>query len=80
MPKDAIWQASGKELTADTPISLSHTNEAGVRFTLTYEVDDKYLITITATAENNSGQSIDIRQFARISPPVAQCFGIVHFL
>ena len=77
VPKEAIWQASGKELTADTPISLSHTNEDGVHFTLTYEVDDKYLITITATAENKSGQSIDIRQFARIRrqlPSVSELF------
>ena len=63
---DAIWVANQDMLTPDAPLTLSHTNEAGVDFAITYEMDDDYLITVTTEVTNNSTDSLNMRHFARI--------------
>lgn len=64
--KDAVWQASGETLTPEQPLTLTHRRDDGMSFSLTYSVDDQYLISITAEAVNGSGAAVDIRHFARI--------------
>ncbi len=66
VPKDAEWQAGGSTLTASTPLTLTYMSDAGVGYSIEYRIDDNYLITITASAENNSGEALDIRKFARL--------------
>ena len=63
---DAIWTADEDQLTPETPLTLSHTNEAGVDFAITYEMDDDYLITVTTEVTNNSADDISVRHFARM--------------
>ena len=65
VPKDTVWQASGGSLAPDSPLSLSH-REGGVAYRLDYAIDENYLITIRASATNNSGNPVAVRQFARI--------------
>ena len=75
--KDAIWQASTRSLTPNTPLTLTHTNDEGITFRLTYAIDESYLITMTARAENASGRATAIRPFARIRrnlPSVSEFF------
>ena len=74
--KNSIWQASGNTLTPETPVTLSH-EENGIRFSLTYSIDDGYLITVDAKAENISGEARSIRHFARMlrnKPSVSDFF------
>lgn len=75
--KDAIWQASTETLTPETPLMLTHTGSDGIRYSLTYSIDQDYLVTIRAAAINNSGAPADIRNFARIRrnrPSVSDMF------
>ena len=64
--KDALWQASATSLSTDRPLTLTHRRDDGMTFTLTYSIDDAYLISIAAEASNASGAPVDIRYFARI--------------
>ena len=64
--RDAVWIADGDILTPSSPLTLRHTNDEGVDFAITYEMDDQYLITMTADVTNNSNDVINVRHFARI--------------
>lgn len=64
--RDAVWLTNGDVLTPSSPLTIRHTNSDGVAFAITYEMDDQYLITMTAEVVNQSNEAIDIRHFARI--------------
>jgi YidC/Oxa1 family membrane protein insertase len=63
---DAIWTTDDNVLTPSTPLTLTHDNGEGLNFALTYSMDDQYLITVEAAVTNTSGQSVDIRNMARL--------------
>lgn len=50
-----VWQASGKELTEKTPITLSWNNGAGLTFEKKISVDEKFMFTIEITVKNAGG-------------------------
>jgi YidC/Oxa1 family membrane protein insertase len=64
--KDAVWETSARNLTPDQPLTLTHRRDDGMKFSLTYTIDNQYLISIAAEAVNASGTTVDIRHFARI--------------
>ncbi len=63
---NASWTADSDVLTPETPLTLRHTNDAGVDFAIRYEMDDQYLITMTADVTNNSDTVLNLRHFARM--------------
>ena len=65
--KDTVWTlALGATLTPQTPVVLTHDNGAGLRFTRTISVDDKYLFTIADTVINASAAPVQIAPYAMV--------------
>jgi YidC/Oxa1 family membrane protein insertase len=76
---DTVWQTSNTSLTPQTPLTLSWDNGAGVRFEITYAIDDQYMITATTRAINTTKQAIDLHPFGliqRLGSPVKENTGI----
>ncbi len=65
---DTVWSApAGAKLTTTAPVTLTYDNGAGLTFTRTISVDDKYMFTITDAVANNSGQSVSLTPYGRVS-------------
>ncbi len=74
------WQASGKELTEKTPITLSWNNGAGLTFEKKISVDEKFMFTIETTVKN-AGAAVTLYPYGLISrnyPDTAKHFSIMH--
>ena len=75
--------SKGKELTPSTPLTLSWTNNSGLKFTRTISVDDKYMFTVTEKIENTSASDISLSGYGLISktgvPPDTGSFSYVSF-
>lgn len=63
--RTAIWQADGKVLTPDTPVTLSYA-EDGVTYKLIYSIDDAYMISIESSVENASDNVKQLGSSTRI--------------
>jgi len=60
------WQADGEVLTPGTPVTLTHTDEAGVTYRVKLSIDDNYMITAEQMAQNASQGAAIIQPFAYI--------------
>ena len=60
------WQADGEVLTPGTPVTLTHTDEAGVTYTVKLSIDDNYMITAEQMAQNATQGAAIIQPFAYI--------------
>ncbi|MBV1918739.1 MAG: membrane protein insertase YidC [Sphingomonadaceae bacterium] len=62
------WNAqNGAALTPETPVTITWANATGQTFTLTYEIDEDYLITASQTVANRGDGAIAVRPFALIN-------------
>jgi YidC/Oxa1 family membrane protein insertase len=62
------WQLqSGDELAVGKPVVLTYDNGAGIVFTKTIEIDDKYLISIKQNVNNKTADIINIAPFGLIN-------------
>lgn len=50
--QNTVWQADNTELTPQTPVTLTWTNEAGVEFVRQISLDNQYMFTITDEVKN----------------------------
>ena len=66
MSNRAIWQADGDRLTAENPVTLSRTDEAGVIYRIRLSIDDNYMIRADQSVENTSGNAVIVQPFALI--------------
>ncbi len=65
---DAHTQWSGEgELTAQSPVTLSWDNGEGQVFTLTYAIDEHYMLTVEQSVLNQTDGSIALRPYAFIN-------------
>ena len=76
------WRlASGSNLTATTPITLSWINNNGIRFDREIALDDGYMFTFTDTVTNGSGNEIEVTPYGRVArfykPETANIF-VLH--
>ena len=62
----AIWQSNGNSLSPSSPLILTHSNADGMDFSLTYTMDDGYMMNVDARVTNGSGKAVNIRHFARL--------------
>lgn len=62
----ATWQADGERLTADSPVTLSRTDESGITYRLRFAIDDEYMITAEHSVENASESAEIIQPYALI--------------
>ena len=77
-----VWTVeSGDKLTPDSPVVLSYTNPAGVTFTRTFKIDDKYMFDVTDKVTNASGQDVSVSPYGRVTrknkPSVASAY-VLH--
>ncbi len=82
LPDDAtIWTANGRELTQDTPLTLTWDNGAGLVFSLTYTIDDNYMFGVTQSVKNTGPSPVALHPFERIRrdyQPVTAGYYILH--
>ncbi|MBF0129349.1 MAG: membrane protein insertase YidC [Alphaproteobacteria bacterium] len=82
MPGPATrWTADRAELTPAHPVTLSWTNKAGIRFSRTFAVDDKYMFTVTQQVENNGPAPVTLRPYGlitRVGTPKTMGMYIMH--
>jgi YidC/Oxa1 family membrane protein insertase len=63
-----VWTApAGARLTPQTPVTLSWTNPTGQAFTITYAIDQDYMITARTAMVNRGSSPVTVRPFALIS-------------
>ncbi|WP_156842639.1 membrane protein insertase YidC [Novosphingobium aquimarinum] len=63
-----VWQvADGAKLTPSTPVTLTTRNGAGQVFTLTFAVDDNYLITAKQTLGNAGNGAVAVQPFGLLN-------------
>ncbi len=76
------WNApEGAKLTPESPVTLTYDNGAGLLFTRTITVDDKYLFAFTDKVENKTTGAVELSPFGRITrigDPVVAGYWILH--
>ncbi|MEQ8287440.1 membrane protein insertase YidC [Thalassospira sp.] len=75
------WTASGETLTADSPITLTWDNGAGLTFKREIAIDENYMFTVNQSVVNNSGGDVTLYPYGLISrknKPVTAGFYILH--
>jgi len=70
---DTVWQQQGSgALTPNHPVTLTYDNGAGLVFTRTVAVDDRYLFTVKDTVANKGDAAVTLFPYALISRHGAQ--------
>ena len=64
---DAVWQADGRILTSETPVTLTHDLGDGVSASIRYSIDDEYMFTVEQKVTNTGP-----------NPAVVQPYGYVN--
>jgi len=78
---DTLWQADGKTLAPNTPVTLTWDNGQGLRFSRTIAVDNNYMFTVTQKVENTTNAPATLYPYAllsRRSTPEVTGFYIIH--
>ena len=80
--RDTVWTQDGTgKLTAETPVTLSWNNGAGLTFKRTIAVDPNYMFTVTDSVDNTSGADVTLYPYGRIyrlGTPLIEGFYILH--
>ncbi len=64
----SVWSlAKGNVLTPATPVTLAWSNPTGQTFTITYEIDNDYLITASQVVVNRGTGAVGVRPFGLIN-------------
>jgi len=66
-PADALWTASGTQLTPQSPVTLTWTSPAGAQFAIVLAVDADYLFTVTQRVTNGGTTPLAVRTFGLVS-------------
>ncbi len=66
VPSGEVWQADGKRLTVNTPVTLSRTDASGLTFKVRLSIDGEYMITAVQSVENNGSSAAIVEPFAFI--------------
>lgn len=66
-PVDALWATDSTRLSPETPVTLSWTSAAGVRFEQRLEVDENFLFTVTQRVVNASGAAVSYQPWGLVS-------------
>ena len=63
---DTLWKPEGGDLTPDSPLLLSWTNAAGVRFEQAISLDDRFMFTVTQRVVNESDNDFVVSPYGLI--------------
>lgn len=66
-PVDALWIADSAQLTPEIPVTLSWTNDAGVRFEQRLEVDKDFLFTVRQRVVNGAAGAVSVQPWGLVS-------------
>jgi len=75
------WQASGRRLTPDTPVTLTWDNGKGLRFVHEIAVDKDYMFTVTRRVINSTSAAAKLYPYAvvkRVGEPKTDGLFILH--
>ncbi|HLF58380.1 MAG TPA: membrane protein insertase YidC [Alphaproteobacteria bacterium] len=78
---DTLWQADGKTLGVDQPVTLTWDNGQGLRFTRTYALDENYMFTVTQRVENYGQTPVTLFPYSLVSrtgTPTTLGYYILH--
>ncbi len=78
---DSQWTADRDTLTPDDPVTLTWTNDAGLRFSRTVAIDDNYMFTIIQSVENTGDDAVTLFPYSLVSrhgTPRTSGFFILH--
>jgi len=79
--RNSVWRADGNVLTPDRPLTLTWDNGAGLVFKRVYEIDERYMFSVTQRVENAGGAAVTLHPYGLISrlgtPPQGQ-ISILH--
>ena len=65
---DTVWTVeSGTDLTPSTPVTLVWTNDKGLTFRRVIEIDDDYMFTLKDTVTNETGATVNISNYGRVT-------------
>jgi len=79
--RDTVWTADKPELTVNSPVTLSWTNNAGVVFEQIVTLDENFMFSVDQRVRNNSDQPITVSPYgviARTGTPEILGFYILH--
>ncbi|RVU36027.1 membrane protein insertase YidC [Hwanghaeella grinnelliae] len=62
-----VWSADKPALTVNDPVTLSWTNDKGVRFEQVITLDQNYMFTVTQRVVNNAGEPLTVAPYGVIS-------------
>ncbi|MDE2412233.1 MAG: membrane protein insertase YidC, partial [Sphingomonadales bacterium] len=63
-----VWTApQGAKLTPQTPVTLTWNNGAGQTYSLTYAIDDAYMITVRQAVANGGAAPVSVKPFALVN-------------
>ena len=66
MSSRALWQADGERLTAETPVTLSRTDDRGITYRVKLSIDDNFMIAAEQSVENAGESAAIVQPFAYI--------------
>lgn len=78
---NTVWDASANVLAQGRPVTLSHENGEGLRFEITYAIDENYMLTVEQSVENTGANSVVVQPFGlvnRTSTTASDDFFIAH--
>ena len=64
---EVTWQADGAVLGTGTPVTLRHTDAAGVTYRIELSIDDSYMVTAQQTASNAASGAAVVQPFALVN-------------
>ena len=67
LPDNLQWQASGTTLTTSTPVTLTHTSEGGLTYSITFSIDDNYMVDVVQAVANTGENGAVVQPFSLIS-------------
>lgn len=77
-----VWTQEGTgKLTIATPVTLTYTNDKGVKFVRTVSVDEHYMFKITDAIENTTGTPVSLSTYGRVtrfSKPTTPSVYVLH--
>ena len=78
---DTVWRADRRELTPETPLTLTWDNDQGLTFRQVMAVDEDYMFTITRQVENAGASGVTLFPHGRVKrtgTPSISGFYILH--
>lgn len=64
---NTVWTTDATALTPSTPVKLSWSNETGQTYSITYAIDENYLITAEQSVINGSENAVAFKPYSLLS-------------